>query len=260
MNQLEERIKNIEKEQFYFYFIDGTFMPNNKNYTKIIMFEDVFNIENEIENKEYVDIYYILKTKKFLQENKEKIIRMSRSMTECAIKSSYQHEFSLKLDNELYKCNCNLCNEEGKKLYNEFVQGLYDILEINNDINKKALIKSIDSWKENNSAENFKDFIQNVIKYNFYCPIKDNNGTQIIATIKNSKGETLLPAFSDKNELNKWIKIENKNIKRLNFKQYANILLSKGNTNIGLVINPLGANIVLDKKIVSDIIKTFYKN
>ena len=49
MNQLEERIKNIEKEQFYFYFIDGTFMPNNKNYTKIIMFEDVFNIENEIE-------------------------------------------------------------------------------------------------------------------------------------------------------------------------------------------------------------------
>ena len=182
---------------------------------------------------------------------------MSRSMTECAVKSSYQHEFSLKLDNELYKCNCNLCNEEGKKLYNEFVQGLYDILEINNDINKKALIKSMDSWKENNSAENFKDFIQNVIKYNFYCPIKDNNGTQIIATIKNSKGETLLPAFSDKNELNKWIKIENKNIKRLNFKQYANILLSEGNTNTGLVINPLGSNIVLDKKIINDILKMF---
>ena len=115
----------------------------------------------------------------------------------------------------------------------------------------------MNSWKKNNSAENFKSFIQNVIKYDFYCPIKDNNGTQTIATIRNSKGETLLPAFSDKNELNKWIKTENKDLKRLNFKQYANILLSEGNTNIGLVINPLGANIVLDKKIINDILKMF---
>ena len=29
------------------------------------------------------------------------------------------------------------------------------------------------------------------------------------------------------------------------------------NNNIGLVINPLGANIVLDKKIINDILKMF---
>ena len=64
---------------------------------------------------------------------------------EWELTSAKQSIWNNKLDNELYKCNCNLCNEEGKKLYNEFVQGLYDILEINNDINKKALIKSMDS-------------------------------------------------------------------------------------------------------------------
>ncbi len=44
----------------------------------------------------------------------------------------------------------------------------------------------------------------------------------------------------------KWIEIN----------KYADILLSDGNCNIGIVIDPFDSNIVLDKKIVNDILKS----
>ena len=75
--------------------------------------------------------------------------------------------------------------------------------------------------------------------------------------IKNSKGDTLLPVFSSKEELFKWIKVSDKEIKRLTFKNYSNILLADGNNNVGIVIDSFSSNIVLDKKIVNDISKKF---
>lgn len=257
MNNKEERLKNIENEDFYFVFMNGTYMPNNKKYRKIIMFDDVFYIETELESKEYPDIYFILKTKKLFQENIEKIKKMSELMSENNIRSSYNSNFTLKIDNQIYKINRNLCNDEGKKIFDEFSFNLYEILGINDVNNKNQLIETMQIWKQNNTSDNFRKLIQNIIIYKFYCPIRDNNGSQVIATIKNSKGETLLPAFSSKDELYKWIKVSDKEIKKLTFKNYSDILLSDGNINIGMVIDPFGANIVLDKKIVSDILKSF---
>ena len=240
MINIDERLKNIETEKFCFSFIKGTYMPNNKKYIKINMFDDEFFIENELQVKEYI---------KSIQKMTEmmSIDNNSRGSNQC--------KFVLKFDNKVYKINRNVCNDEGKKLFDEFYIAIYKVLGIDEDIKRNNLIDAIKNWKENNSTDNFTKLIKNIIDYNFYCSMKDNDGLQSIATIKNSKGDTLLPAFSSKEELFKWIKVSDKEIKRLTFKNYSNILLADNNNNAGIVIDPFSSNIVLDKKIINDILK-----
>ena len=258
MPNIEERLKNLEAEKFCFSFVKGTYMPNNKKYIKINMFDNVFYIENEQQVKEYPDIYFILKTKEVIKKHIQHIQKMTETMNvENNTRGSDHCEFLLKFDDKVYKINRNVCNDEGRKLFDEFYIEIYKLLGIDNDIKRDNLMNAIKNWKQDNSTNNFVNLIKNVINYNFYCVIKENNGAQSIATIKNSKGDTLLPAFSSKEELFKWIKVSDKEIKRLTFKNYSNILLADGNNNVGIVINPFSSNIVLDKKIVNDISKKF---
>ena len=256
MTNIEERLENIENERFCFSFLMGTYMPNNKKYIKINMFDNVYYIENESQVKEYPDIYFILKTKEVIKKYIQNIQKMAEMMNiDNNSRSSNHCEFVLKFDNKIYKINRNVCNDEGKKLFDEFYMAVYKVLGIDNDIKRENLINSIKNWKRNNSTDNFATLIKNVIDYDFYCLIKENNGLQSIATIKNSKGDTLLPAFSSKEELFKWTKASDKEIRRLTFKKYSNILLADGDKNVGIVIDPFNSNVVLDKKIVSDILK-----
>lgn len=75
----------------------------------------------------------------------------------------------------------------------------------------------------------------------------------MMAIIRNSKGDSLLLAFTSREEAQKWNK--NLTIKYVirNFNQYADLLLVESNQNIGFVIDPYGANLALDKKIIRDI-------
>lgn len=126
-----ERLENLNEEDFYLILFDGTRMPNNPKYVKITMFGDTFFIGNEKEEKEnYKDMYFIIKVKKMIKDNLDKIEKMSVAKG-MPIKSSVNNEFSLKINNKVYKINRNICNEEGRNLYDEFKSKLYEILDIN---------------------------------------------------------------------------------------------------------------------------------
>lgn len=131
MSNKKERLENLNEEDFYFIFFDGMRMPNNSKYVKITMFKDTFYVENEkVEKENYKDMYFIIKVRKMIEDNLDKIEKMliAKSMP---IKSSSNHEFVLKINNKTYRIDRNVCNEEGKKLFDDFKEKLYEILDIN---------------------------------------------------------------------------------------------------------------------------------
>lgn len=131
MSNKKERLENLNEEDFYFIFFDGMRMPNNSKYVKITMFKDTFYVENEkVEKENYKDMYFIIKVRKMIEDNLDKIEKMliAKSMP---IKSSSNHEFVLKINNKTYRIDRNVCNEEEKKLFDDFKEKLYEILDIN---------------------------------------------------------------------------------------------------------------------------------
>ncbi len=130
MKTKNERLENLNEEDFYFMFFDGTRMPNNPKFVKITMFNDTFFVENEEKEKEnYKDMYFILKVKKLIEENLDNINKMMEDKGQ-PIKSSTNHEMCLKINNKTYQVDRNLCNEEGQKLFDEFKLKLYELLGI----------------------------------------------------------------------------------------------------------------------------------
>lgn len=131
MSNKKERLEKLDEEDFYFIFFDGTYMPNKPKYVKITMFNDTFFVENEKEEKEnYNDMYFIILVRKMIEDNLDKIEKMSISKS-APVRSSYNHKFALKINNKTYGINRNVCNEEGQKLFDEFKFKLYEILGIN---------------------------------------------------------------------------------------------------------------------------------
>ncbi len=271
MKNKKERLENLNEEDFYFIFFDGTRMPNNPHYISITMFNDTFYIENEKEEKENnKDMYFINKVKKMIEDNLDNIEKMLVNKG-ASIKSSSNHEFNLKINNKTYRINRNECNKEGQKLFEDFTLKLYGLLYIyessnnnnalNNITNKlkkeqnENLLNEINTWKQNKNIENFKKMIEEIKGYTFYCPIKENNNRKSVAIILNSKNERLVTAFTSMIELKKWIKEDNINVDRIKFNNYVNILLTEDYKIDGLVIDPFGVNLVLDKKIIKDITK-----
>ena len=61
MKTRDERMKELENEEFYFILFKGTQMPNNPHYDGIVMFKDIYYIDNEMGSKSYNDTFYILK-------------------------------------------------------------------------------------------------------------------------------------------------------------------------------------------------------
>ena len=130
MKSKKERKENLTQEKFYFVFFEGTYMPNNPKYIEIIVFDDVFYISNEKEEKENRgDMYWIMKVKKLIEDNLENIEKMEVSNGN-PIKSSFNGKFILKIDNKIYEINRNICGEEGQKLFDDFKCKLYETLNI----------------------------------------------------------------------------------------------------------------------------------
>lgn len=131
MKSKKERLENLELEEFYLNFFDGTLMPNNPKYINIVMFNDTFYVGNEKEEKEnYGDMYFIIQVKKLIQDNLD-IIKEMRESKGQPVKSSYNHKLCIKINNEMYMVDRNICNQEGQKLFDEFKIKLYEILDIN---------------------------------------------------------------------------------------------------------------------------------
>lgn len=133
MKSINERLENLAEEDFYFIFFAGTYMPNNPQYLKITMFNDMIYINNEKEEKENQnDIYWIIQVKKLIADNLKNIEKMLASKG-TPIKSSFNKEFTLKINNKIYTINRNTCNEEGQKLFDDFKDKLYETLNIKNN-------------------------------------------------------------------------------------------------------------------------------
>ena len=72
--------------------------------------ERIREFENELQVKDYLDIYFILKTKEIIKNNIQKIKIMSKTMNvKNNSRNSHRCEFILKIDNQLYKINKNIC-------------------------------------------------------------------------------------------------------------------------------------------------------
>lgn len=116
------------------------------------------------------------------------------------------------------------------------------------------LLHLINEWRTKNDSESFKKVVEKIKNESFYCPIKtEEDGSKMIAITKNTKGDSLLLAFTSKEEAHKWSKDLTITYEIHNFDQYANLLLTESNQNLGFVINPYGVNLALDKKIIRDI-------
>lgn len=255
MQSKEERLNNLDGEEFYFILFGGSMMPNHTKYDRITMFKDVFYVENEIESKEYIDIFFILKVKELINNNLEKIESMDKRNSEKAEypKSSSAYVINIKIDNKVYSIDKHLLNEEEQKEYDNFTKEVYNILGIKNERTSK-LPELINDWRNKKDSESFGKVIEQVKKTSFYCPVRiQGDGTKMMGIIRNSKGESLLLAFTTKEEAQKWNKDLTTKYEIRNFNQYADMLLSDTDVNIGFVIDPFGANLTLDKKIITDI-------
>lgn len=116
------------------------------------------------------------------------------------------------------------------------------------------LLHLINEWRNQNNSESFRKVVEQIKNASFYCPIKEEqDGSKMIAITKNTKGDSLLLAFTSKEEAHKWSKDLTITYEIHNFDQYANLLLTESNQNLGFVINPYGVNLALDKKIIRDI-------
>lgn len=130
MKSKKERLENLDLEDFYLNFFDGTLMPNNPKYINIVMFNDTFYVGNETEEKEnYGDMYLIIKVRKMIEENLDNINKMIEAKGE-PVKSSFEHKMCLKINNKTYKIDRNICNKEGQEFFDEFKIKLYGILDI----------------------------------------------------------------------------------------------------------------------------------
>ena len=116
------------------------------------------------------------------------------------------------------------------------------------------LLGLINEWRNQNNSENFRKVVEQIKNASFYCPIKEEqDGSKMIAITKNVKGDSLLFAFTSKEEAEKWNKDSTIGYEVHNFDQYANLLLMESNKNLGFVIDPYGVNLALDKNIINDI-------
>lgn len=121
--------------------------------------------------------------------------------------------------------------------------------EVNNE-----LLGVINDWRNQNNSESFRKVVEQIKNASFYCPVKtEQDGTKMIAITKNAKGDSLLYAFTSKEEAEKWNNDSTIGYEVHNFEQYANFLLMETNKNLGFVIDPYGVNLALDKNIINDI-------
>ncbi|MBB6716807.1 enhanced serine sensitivity protein SseB [Clostridium gasigenes] len=144
-------------------------------------------------------------------------------------------------------------------------------MDVNKPITNQKLVDIMQKMKNDNSKE--MEFLDELLKAKFLCPdimklganSKNNSGKIVLnegTTIKlvglsSENGKNYLMAFTDWTELGKW-KIEtNQQTLILSYDDYQGVILKDDSTYEGFVINPYGANIVLDKNLIQNINQRF---
>jgi hypothetical protein len=138
-------------------------------------------------------------------------------------------------------------------------------MNINKPITNPNLINAMKKLKQGQGSEEL--FWKEIFNAKFLCPIKmeDGNipqkGTQKIVLenethisvlhLDNNEGEHFLMAFTDWKELRKWKQTSGQQTLILSYEEYQKICLEDNLLYQGMVINPFGENIVLNRQILA---------
>ncbi len=139
-------------------------------------------------------------------------------------------------------------------------------MDINKPITNPNLVNVIKEIKQGNKEGEL--FWEEIFKAKFLCPIKMEIGKatqkekhQIVLeeetnvallSIANERSEHFLMAFTDWDELKKWNHDHNQQALILSYEDYQGIIIKNDSAYQGMVINPFGENIVLDRQIMNN--------
>ncbi len=139
-------------------------------------------------------------------------------------------------------------------------------MDINKPITNPNLVNVIKEIKQGNKKEEL--FWEEIFKAKFLCPInmeigktsqKENHkivlgeGTSIaLLSIDNEQSEHFLMAFTDWDELKKWKQNHDQQTLVLSYEDYQGIIIKNDSAYQGMVINPFGENIVLDRQMLAN--------
>ncbi len=148
-------------------------------------------------------------------------------------------------------------------------------MEFNKAVSNPMLVGCIELMKAEDTPEHRNMFVTELTKSSFQAPavidpepVADEEGN---LTVKSGcrvqfpmliapDGKKFFMGFTDQKEYRKWVE-KNKEMPffSLKFDDYANMLLGKDaqgneNTALGVVINPMGANVVIPKEMIAGII------
>lgn len=138
----------------------------------------------------------------------------------------------------------------------------------NNQLANPMLLGAIELMKAENTDENRKLFVDELMKAHFLAPVEitpapqiNEDGMAMIAPdseiqcpmLNTKSGVQYYMAFTDWNELKKWQNTNKQQTFMFRFEDYAGMLLSKdkdGNPSpaAGFVIDPFGSNVVIHKE------------
>lgn len=130
MKNENERLQNLDEENFYLIIFSGTRMPISPRFIKVVMFNDMFSVETEegkvenIENPSTVEL-----VKELILSSIPDFEIMNDSLT-APVKSSYNYRFQIKINNEHYNVDRNALNEKAKNIYHNFETKLFDIINV----------------------------------------------------------------------------------------------------------------------------------
>ncbi len=139
-------------------------------------------------------------------------------------------------------------------------------MDINKPITNPDLVNVIKGIKQGSKEEEL--FWEEIFKAKFLCPIKMEigkttqkdkhqivlgEGTSIaLLSIDNERSEHFLMAFTDWDELKKWKQNPNQQTLILSYEDYQGIITKNDSVYQGMVINPFGENIVLDRQMLNN--------
>ena len=139
-------------------------------------------------------------------------------------------------------------------------------MDINIPVENPELVMRIHDYMSSQSNADEKRLRNSLLKAKFLAPVSCKNwnsknpGKQVtdhnvefrLISIQDKEKNVYLPAFTDWNEINKWNNEENLKTIIFTFQDYAKVFLNNKEM-VGLVINPYGENLVLNKQQIQSI-------
>jgi len=122
-------------------------------------------------------------------------------------------------------------------------------------IHNDELKKAISAFKINDDDQNKNHLILTLREAYFLVPaLKESKNNQLeFMLLTNERGHLCFQAYTDQDEYDKFPENDKSQSFVLTFEEFANIVITSNDQFYGLVVNPFGESIVLDKKSLEQI-------